>query len=115
MAVQASVAAIDLLISATALYLVLPTAATVPFAMVLGAYLVGISVSLLTQVPGGLGVLDLILLTLLKGTVGDSVLASVLIFRLLYYILPLLVGMVVLAAHEIYGGAVEAREARRAR
>ena len=113
MAVQASVAAIDLLISATALYLVLPTAASVPFAMVLGAYLVGISVSLLTQVPGGLGVLDLILLTLLKDTVGDSVLASVLIFRLLYYIFPLLVGMVVLAAHEIYGGAVEARQARR--
>ena len=115
MAAQASVAAIDLLISATALYLVLPTAESVPFAMVLGAYLVGISVSLLTQVPGGLGVLDLILLTLLKGTVGDSVLAFVLIFRLLYYILPLLVGMVVLAAHEIYGGAVEARQAKKAR
>jgi uncharacterized membrane protein YbhN (UPF0104 family) len=115
MAVQASVAAIDLLISATALYLVLPETAVVPFAMVLGAYLVGISVSLLTQVPGGLGVLDLILLTLLKGTVGDSVLASVLIFRLLYYILPLLVGMIVLVAHEIYGGAVEARRARKIR
>ena len=83
------------LISATALYLVLPTAESVPFAMVLGAYLVGISVSLLTQVPGVW--LDLILLTLLKGTVGDSVLASVLIFGLLYYILPLLVGMVVRA------------------
>ncbi|MGB7343757.1 MAG: UPF0104 family protein [Pirellulaceae bacterium] len=112
MFVQASVAAVDLLISATALYLVLPGDAVAPFALVLAAYLVGIAVSLITQVPGGLGVLELILLTLLKGTVGDSVLASVLIFRLLYYVAPLLVGMVVLVAHEIYGGAVEARQAK---
>ncbi len=112
MSVQASVAAVDLLISATALYLVLPGDAVVPFAVVLAAYLVGIAVSLLTQVPGGLGVLELILLTLLKESVGESVLASILIFRLLYYVLPLLFGMVTLVAHEIYGGAVEARQVR---
>jgi uncharacterized membrane protein YbhN (UPF0104 family) len=112
MSVQASVAAVDLLISATALYLVLPADAMVPFATVLAAYLVGIAVSLITQVPGGLGVLELVLLTLLKDSVGESVLASVLIFRVLYYILPLMFGMVTLAAHEIYGGAVEARRAR---
>ena len=112
MAVQASVAAVDLLISATALYLVLPGDAVVPFPVVLAAYLVAIAVSLMTQVPGGLGVLEVILLTLLKGSVGDSVLASVLIFRVLYYILPLLLGMILLVSHEIYGGAVEARRAR---
>ncbi len=112
MAVQASVAAVDLLISATALYLVLPGNSVVPFEVVLAAYLVGIAISLITQVPGGLGVLELILLTLLKDTVGESVIASILIFRILYYVLPLLFGMIVLVAHEIYGGAVEAKQAR---
>ncbi|TWU24411.1 Inner membrane protein YbhN [Novipirellula galeiformis] len=111
MVVQASVAAVDLLISATALYLVLPIEAAVPFAHVLAAYLVAIAISLLTQVPGGLGVLEVILVTLLKGTVGDSVLASVLIFRILYYVLPLVFGMITLAAHEIFSGAVVARRA----
>ncbi|MEL6110830.1 MAG: UPF0104 family protein [Planctomycetota bacterium] len=110
--VQASVAAIDLLISATALYLVLPSDAAVPFAQVLAAYLVAIGVAMMTQVPGGLGVLELILLTLLKESTGDtSVLASILIFRVLYYWLPLLAGMVALVGHEIYGGALAAREA----
>ena len=104
-------AAIDLLISATALYLVLPGDSAVPFAQVLAAYLVAIGVAMMTQVPGGLGVLELILLTLLKGTVGDTVLASVLIFRVLYYWLPLLAGMIALVGHEIYGGALAAREA----
>ena len=112
MSVQASVAAIDLLISATALYLVLPGDAMVPFSQVIAAYLVAIGVAMMTQVPGGLGVLEVILLTLLKGTVGDTVLASVLIFRVLYYWLPLLVGMISLAGYEIHTGAVEAKEAR---
>ena len=115
MALQASVAAVDLLISATALYLVLPGEAVVPFVLVLAAYLVAIAASLISQIPGGLGVLELILLTLLKDTVGDAVIASVLIFRLLYYVGPLLVGMIVLVAHEIYGGAMEARQANRSK
>lgn len=111
MSVQASVAAVDLLISATALYLVLPGDSVVPFGVVLASYLVAIAASLIIQVPGGLGVMEVILITLLKDQVGGSALASVLIFRLLYYIFPLLFGMVTLVAHEIYGGAVEARKA----
>ncbi|MEM9368825.1 MAG: UPF0104 family protein [Planctomycetota bacterium] len=108
-ATQASVAMVDLVISATALYLVLPGDVPVPFATVLAAYLVAITVSIISQVPGGLGVLELILLTLLKDSVGDVVLASVLLFRVLYYVLPLMFGMVTLVAHEIYAGAVEIR------
>ena len=112
MTVQASVAAVDLLISATALYLVLPGDAVVPFALVLAAYLCAMGVAMATQVPGGLGILELILLKLLQGSVGDAVLASILIFRILYYVLPLMFGMLTLVAHEIYGGAVEARRSR---
>jgi len=113
MSVQASIAAVDLLISATALYLVLPSGTVVPFETVLAAYLAGIAISLITQVPGGLGVLELILLTLLRDSVGQSVIASILIFRILYYVLPLLFGMIVLVAHEIYSGAVQARQAQK--
>ena len=47
------------------------------------------------------------MLYLLKDAVGAEVTASLLIFRALYYIAPLLVGMVTLVAHEIYSGSVE--------
>lgn len=113
MTLQTTVAALDLLLSAITLYLVLPAQAVVPFQLVLAAYLIGIAVSMITQVPGGLGVLEVILLKLLKGSVGESVLASVLVFRLFFYVIPLLCGMVAMVAHEIYGGAVEARRVRR--
>ncbi|WP_237607146.1 putative bifunctional lysylphosphatidylglycerol flippase/synthetase [Roseimaritima sediminicola] len=113
MGLQTSVAAVDLTISATALYLVLPADTIVPFGLVLAAYLVAIALALITQVPGGLGVLELILLKLLSGTVGPTVLASVLIFRVMYYILPLLIGVVIMVVHELWEGAEQMRAAGR--
>ncbi|TWT68253.1 Inner membrane protein YbhN [Crateriforma conspicua] len=109
---QASVAAVDLIISAMTLYLCMPSDANVPFPLVLSAFLVAITISIITQVPGGLGVLELILYALLKDTVGKPVLAAVLIFRVLYFFLPLVFGMITLVAHEIYVGALEAKEAK---
>ncbi|MEM9645206.1 MAG: UPF0104 family protein, partial [Planctomycetota bacterium] len=110
--VQASIAAVDLIISATVLFLCMPSEAIVPFPIVMAAFLVAITISIITQVPGGLGVLELILFALLKDTVGSPVLAAVLIFRVVYFIIPLIFGMITLVAHEIYVGAVEAREGR---
>ncbi|WP_164100576.1 lysylphosphatidylglycerol synthase transmembrane domain-containing protein [Candidatus Laterigemmans baculatus] len=109
MGLQTSVAMLDLTISATALYLVLPPTATVPFALVLAAYLVGIAASLLTQIPGGLVVLELILLKLLEDSVGKAVIGSLLIFRLMYYVAPLLIAVPVLFIYEL----LRARAARR--
>ena len=107
MMTQSSVAAVDLFISATALYLVLPGGATVPFSLVLAAYLCGIAIALVSQVPGGLGILEAIMLYLLKDAVGGEVTASLLIFRTLYYVVPLVFGMLTLVGHEIYSGAIE--------
>lgn len=117
MGLQTAVASVDLTISATALYLVLPETTIVPFALVLGAYLVAIAVALSTQVPGGLGVLEVVLLKLLVGSAGKSelaaVLASVLIFRGIYYVLPMLLGMLLMVVHELWEGAAEMRVAKR--
>jgi uncharacterized membrane protein YbhN (UPF0104 family) len=100
MTLQTAVAALDLTISAIALYLVLPAEANVPFALVLAAYLVGITASLVTQIPGGLVVLELILLKLLADSVGNAVIGSLLIFRLLYYVAPLIVALGILGTYE---------------
>ncbi|MCA9195564.1 MAG: UPF0104 family protein [Planctomycetales bacterium] len=100
MMLQTSVAAMDLTISAIALYLVLPESADVPFALVLAAYLMGITASLVSQIPGGLVVLELILLKLLADEVGNAVIGSLLIFRLLYYVAPLIIALPLLGGYE---------------
>lgn len=110
MILQSSVAAVDLTVTSTALYLVLPSEATVPFTLVLAAYLTAIAASLITQVPGGLGVLELILLKLLSGAIGTQVLASLLVFRVLYYVIPLLLGMTTLVVHELWYGSSVLRQ-----
>ena len=120
--VQTAVGALDLFISATALYLVLPANAVIPFGEVMAAFLIAFSIALLTQVPGGLGILEAILLKLLADSVGQSteeisgeaaVLGTVIIFRLLYYWIPGLFGMIALVAHEIYEGVVESKGAKK--
>lgn len=112
MALQACVAALDLTISAVALYLVLPAEAQVPFALVLAAYLLGLSASIITQIPGGLVVLELILMKLLAGTVGATLIGSLLIFRLLYYVAPLIVGVILLGVTEFLRNRRYAIQAR---
>lgn len=101
MLLQSSVAVLDLTISATALFLVLPSGAVVPFAAVLAAYLLGMIAGLATQVPGQLGVLEVVLLTLLKNSADTgAVLGSLLLFRGLYYVVPLVLGTITLVVYE---------------
>lgn len=113
MGLQASVAALDLTISAVALYLVLPSQVDIPFGLVLAAYLLGLSGSLLTQVPGGLVVLELILMKLLGDSVGGALIGSLLIFRLLYYVAPLIVGVILLAISEVLRNRKRLRSSKR--
>lgn len=112
MGLQTAVAAVDLTISATALYLVLPADTIVPFPLVLAAYLVAIAIALASQIPGGLGVLEVILLKLLADTVGDAVLASLLVFRILYYLLPMLAGILVMVVNELWEGSRKMKAAQ---
>jgi uncharacterized membrane protein YbhN (UPF0104 family) len=101
LALITTVAMMDLTVSALALYLVLPSQSLIPFATLLAAYLIGITASLVTQVPGGLVVLELILLKMLSSSVGKTVIGSLLIYRLLYYVAPLIVAVILLVVYEV--------------
>jgi uncharacterized membrane protein YbhN (UPF0104 family) len=51
-----------------------------------------------SHVPGGIGVLESIILSLLPGA---SVLAALLLFRVVYYLVPLALGLTLLALSEV--------------
>ena len=57
-----------------------------------------------SHVPGGIGVLESIVLSLLPGA---SVLAALLMFRVVYYLAPLALGLALLALSEIVLNAAE--------
>jgi phosphatidylglycerol lysyltransferase len=74
---------------------------------VLAVFIVALTAGFISHVPGGLGVFDTIVLVGLQDRVpGDAVLAGLLVFRVVYFLIPLL------AAGALFG-TVEAMAARR--
>jgi uncharacterized membrane protein YbhN (UPF0104 family) len=97
---QILIASVDLLVAAAVLYVLLPTGTPIDFPAFVGIYLLAQVAVLFTHVPGGVGVLELVILKLLNPADPKFLVGSLLIFRMIYYILPLIVAAVMLAVHE---------------
>jgi len=91
---------IELLGAAGIIYFALPPAANPGFLVVLGVFLASFTLALVSHAPGGLGVLEFSFLKAMPDTPPASVLAALLVFRLLYLILPLLFSLFVVVAFE---------------
>jgi phosphatidylglycerol lysyltransferase len=105
-ALQVMLALADLTLSASVLYACMPWG-TVSFPHLLGVYVLALVAGLITHVPGGLGVFDTVVLVGLSDRLpGDAVLAGLVVYRVVYYLLP------VIGAGLLFG-AVEAIAARR--
>ncbi|MEW4491050.1 bifunctional lysylphosphatidylglycerol flippase/synthetase MprF [Thalassoglobus sp. JC818] len=94
---QIGVSVADLVLAAGCLYSLMPPDFTMNFPQLLGAYLLAIVAVMLTHVPGGVGVFELVILTLTGSTSKEDVVAALLIFRVIYYLLPLLVATLLVA------------------
>jgi phosphatidylglycerol lysyltransferase len=98
-ALQLLITALDVLAAATVLYLLLPEAP--PFGAFVLVYLLALAAGVLSHVPGGVGVFEAILLAAFANQLGAAPLAAaLLLYRLIYVVLPLLVACAVLLASE---------------
>jgi phosphatidylglycerol lysyltransferase len=98
---QVLLSSLDWLLAASALYVLLPPAPGLSFPRFAGIFVLTTTVALWSNVPAGLGVLETALVLLLAPYLSaDVVLASVLAYRVVYYLLPLVVGIALLGAHE---------------
>ena len=98
---QLVIAATDLLIAATILFVLLPKSDGVTFGYFLTVYLLAVVTVLFTHVPAGAGVLELVVLVLLAPKQPAALLGGILAFRVVYYLLPLALAMILLAGHEV--------------
>ncbi|WP_410897087.1 bifunctional lysylphosphatidylglycerol flippase/synthetase MprF [Pseudomonas guariconensis] len=98
-ALQLLITALDVIAAATVLYLLLPE--TPPFAVFVLVYLLALAAGVLSHVPGGVGVFEAILLAAFANPLGAAPLAAaLLLYRLIYVVLPLLLACVLLLANE---------------
>jgi uncharacterized membrane protein YbhN (UPF0104 family) len=91
---------VELIGAAGIIYFALPQAGNPGFMVVLGVFLASFTLALVSHAPGGLGVLEYSFLKAMPDTPAASVLAALLVFRLLYLILPLLFSLFVVVAFE---------------
>ncbi|HEX8592256.1 MAG TPA: bifunctional lysylphosphatidylglycerol flippase/synthetase MprF [Pseudomonas sp.] len=92
---QLVITALDVAAAATVLYLLLPQSP--PFGAFLLVYLLALAAGVLSHVPGGVGVFEAILLAAFANELGAAPLAAaLLLYRLIYVVLPLLLACLTL-------------------
>jgi phosphatidylglycerol lysyltransferase len=100
-AAQYLLSTVDWALAAGIFYVLLPPSG-LGFGEFLAIFLAAQLLALLSHVPGGVGVFDGAMLVMLGGTVAPEVLVSTLVvYRLVYYILPLAAALAILLGDEL--------------
>ncbi len=99
---QLTASALDWLVAAGALYALLPASPGLSFPTFLGLYLLAQVAGIGSQMPGGLGVFETSLLLMLSPIFpAPAVLGSLLAYRAIYYLFPLILAAGLFGAHEL--------------
>src|SRR5262245_9834814 len=99
---QVALSSADWLIAASVLFVLLPPG-LVSFPHFVPVFLISQVAGVVSHVPAGLGVFEVVMLHLVpRGGEGAALLASLLAYRLIYYLIPLVVTAVLLAGREVH-------------
>ena len=107
----------DWALAASVAYLLLPAGTGVPFLPFIGIFVLAQVLGVISHLPGGLGVFESTVVLLLKDQVPSSaILGSLLVYRVVYYVVPFCTAVATLAVYEIRERrAAVSRAARAAR
>lgn len=100
---QIFIGSIDIVMASLVLYSVLICFVEIDFVTFMGAFIIAQVLGVYSQVPGGLGVFELVFSNILPGQDNQAILFGALIaYRIIYYLLPLVLSGIVLAVYEYY-------------
>lgn len=97
---QTALAVADLVFACAVLWMLLPADLPLSFAAFLGLYAVAIVAGVIAHVPGGLGVFEGIVLLFLPGVPAPEVLGALVVYRIIYNLLPLILAAALIAVAE---------------
>jgi len=97
---QIAIGIVDLSCCALAMYMVVPNEPHIQFVDVGVIFIAATLLGFASHSPGGLGVFDATMLIALWEFDAEELLAGLLIFRLLYYIVPFILALIVLGIRE---------------
>lgn len=98
--VQIAIGIVDLTVGGLAIYSLLPPEPSVDFITVLVIFVTAVLLGFLSHAPGSLGVFEVAILVAMPQFAKEELLASLLIFRVLYFVIPLCVAVCLMATRE---------------
>jgi lysylphosphatidylglycerol synthetase-like protein (DUF2156 family)/uncharacterized membrane protein YbhN (UPF0104 family) len=105
--VQIALTSLDWMLAGAVLYVLLPVPKHLSYFGFFGIYLLGQLAGIISNVPGGLGVFESVLVLLLAPVIStDKLLGVLLAYRGIYYFLPLGISMLMLGGYELKERAV---------
>jgi glycosyltransferase 2 family protein len=107
--IQIAIGIVDLSCCAAAMYMLVPDEPNLGFVTVAVIFVAATLLGFASHAPGGLGVFDAAMMVALWQFDKEDLLAGLLLFRLLYYVIPFVLSLAVLATREV----LLARAARR--
>ena len=99
---QVLIGMVDWLLAGSVLYVLLPASAHISLLHLLGIFLLAQVVALISHVPGGLGVFESLILVSLPDVPVDALAGSLMLYRAIYYLLPLAGGSLLLGGLEFF-------------
>lgn len=100
---QVFIGSIDIVMASLVLYSVLICFVEIDFVTFMGAFIIAQVLGVYSQVPGGLGVFELVFSNILPGQDNQAILFGALIaYRIIYYLLPLVLSGIVLLLYESF-------------
>jgi glycosyltransferase 2 family protein len=97
---QVAASSAELMGASGIIYFALPQHANPGYFVILGVFIASFSIALASESPGGLGVFELLFIKAMPAVPHDKVLTALLVFRLLYLVLPLIFAGVVVLVFE---------------
>jgi uncharacterized membrane protein YbhN (UPF0104 family) len=98
--VQISIASLDLVFVGLAMYVLLPAQPALDFPHLLTIFATALLIGVASHAPGSLGVMEAVMLLGLPQFKKEELLACLLTFRLLYFVLPFAVAVLLLGLRE---------------
>ena len=111
-AAQIALGTVDVGLTGAVLWMLLPDSVHIGYASFIGIFAVAAGAGFVAHAPGGIGVLEAIMLYALPGAPADTLLGSLLAYRCVYYLSPLLLATLLFGAEEFGAQWMRLAEAR---
>ena len=98
---QVTLSCVEHMLTAASLYQLTPDTLTMGYWPFLGVYVLAMVGSVISHVPGGLGVFETMILVLIPGASRPEMIGGLVAFRLIFFLLPLGIATLLLGVHEL--------------